>query len=105
MAGSKRGKGARRSRRQWDGNDDLIAAVGHPLRREILRRMSDGGRTSPGALARELDENLGNVAYHVRLLVRRGALRSAGGQRSGPAQHLYRWSVQAAWVRTMLDEE
>jgi DNA-binding transcriptional ArsR family regulator len=100
MAGSERGKG------RGNKNDGLIAALRHPLRRKILRRMSDGERTSPSELARELDAPLASVAYHVQILVGCDALRPDGERQvRGAAQHFYRWSVESEWARSMLEED
>lgn len=100
MASKKRRKGRRKKNRA------LIASLGHPLRREILRRMSDGRKTSPSELAEELDEPLGNVAYHVRVLSEGGALKADGEQQvRGAKQHFYRSSVEDEWVESMLEED
>ena len=83
----------------------LVAALRHPLRRRILRTMSDGRETSPSELAKELGERLSNVAYHVNVLARCGALKAVGQRKvRGATQHLYRWSLTAAWAREMLEQ-
>jgi DNA-binding transcriptional ArsR family regulator len=49
-------------------SENRIKAMGHPLRAAILRILAD--RTaSPAEMARELDEELSNVSYHVKQLV------------------------------------
>jgi len=45
----------------------LIKALGHPLRQRLLHELNQ--RTaSPNELAQVLDEPLGNVSYHVKIL-------------------------------------
>ena len=46
----------------------LAKALSHPLRQRILERLSADGEASPSQLSHALDEPLGNVAYHVRIL-------------------------------------
>lgn len=49
-------------------SENRIKAMSHPLRAEILNILGD--RTaSPAEMARELDEELSNVSYHVKQLV------------------------------------
>jgi len=49
-------------------SENRIKAMSHPLRAAILRILVD--RTaSPAEMARELDEELSNVSYHVKQLV------------------------------------
>lgn len=79
------------------------AALMHRLRRRILRLMVDGTEAGAGEIAAELDETLGRIGYHLRVLVRRDALRVVPRRR--PAPPLYRRSPQAQWVRKMLGED
>ena len=61
-----------------------FTALGHPLRRRILREMLDERtRTSPRELAAELGEPLSNVSYHVRVLAECGA-DQAGADQADP---------------------
>jgi DNA-binding transcriptional ArsR family regulator len=84
----------------------LVVALRHPLRREILRLMSDGREISPSEIAQELDETLASVAYHVRVLTECGALKQARKQKvRGATQHFYSWSLEADWARAMLDAD
>lgn len=55
---------------------DLIDALGHPLRREILRRLheSDGAR-SPSLLAECLGLGVSNVSYHMGVLAKLRAVK------------------------------
>jgi hypothetical protein len=78
------------------------AAFLHPLRGKILRRMSGGEEAGTSEIAAELDEAPGRIAHHLRILVRRRALKVV--PRCRPAPPLYRWSPDAEWARKMLDE-
>jgi DNA-binding transcriptional ArsR family regulator len=78
-----------------DKNDAVISALGHPLRREILRYLENhnNGGVSPSTLATELDEKLPNLSYHVRLLVKAGALKLVTTKpRRGAIEHYYKRS-------------
>jgi DNA-binding transcriptional ArsR family regulator len=100
MAGQKRGK------RRRNKNHALVTALRHPLRRAILKRMSDGRKASPSELAEELDETLSNVAYHVRVLAKSRALKPVSRRQvRGATQHFYRWSLKAKWAQAMLEED
>ena len=46
----------------------LIKALAHPLRERILQALNENV-ASPAQLARALDEPLGNVSYHVKILL------------------------------------
>jgi DNA-binding transcriptional ArsR family regulator len=78
------------------------AAVLHPLRQRILRLMSDGREAGLAGIAADLKEPRGTVAYHLSVLVARGALGIVPRQKAAPV--LYRWSSDAEWARKMLDE-
>lgn len=68
----------------------LGALVAHPLRSQCLTLLAD--RTaSPAEMADELDENLGNVSYHVRKLWRGGAVEIVEEKPvRGAMEHFYR---------------
>jgi DNA-binding transcriptional ArsR family regulator len=78
------------------------AAISHPLRQAILNLLADGRRLDEAEIAAELGERRGRVAHHLRVLVRRGALKASARGRS-PA--IYRRSPQAHWVRKLLDKD
>ena len=87
-------------------DNDLLIALGHPLRRRILRRMSDEKAISPRELATLLREPLSNVAYHVRVLARcEAATLAATRPRRGSMQHFYRRTIEAPWARQVLEQE
>src|SRR5262245_19814416 len=79
------------------------ATMLHPLRRRIARRLAPGGDAGIAELSAGLGESPGRLAYHLRLLVRRGVLKIVPKRRPNPP--LYRWSTDARWARQMLTEE
>jgi DNA-binding transcriptional ArsR family regulator len=97
MAGSKDG-GRRRDRE----NHYRCATILHPLRHRILVLTADGVEVDVGEISAELEEAPAKVAYHVRLLARRNALKVV--PRCRPAQPRYRWSANAGWALKMLGE-
>ena len=83
--------------------DDLLTALGHPLRRRILREMTRTRKSSPRELAETLSEPLSNVSYHVRVLADCDALKLVGTRPvRGSTQHFYRATVEPEWARTAL---
>lgn len=67
----------------------IITALGHPLRARILGAL-DEHEASPKELAVRLDEKLGNVSYHVRILVRLGLIELVRETpRRGAVEHHY----------------
>jgi diguanylate cyclase (GGDEF)-like protein/PAS domain S-box-containing protein len=87
----------------------VAKALSHPLRMRILERLRDRV-ASPNVLARELDEPLGNVAYHVRVLATLGCVELVEKKSSGAAfEHSYRALVDpellAAPERAGADED
>jgi DNA-binding transcriptional ArsR family regulator len=83
--------------------DDLLTALGHPLRRRILREMTRAEKSSPRELAEALSEPLSNVSYHVRVLADCEALTLVGTRPvRGSTQHFYRATVEPEWARTAL---
>ena len=70
----------------------VLRALGHPLRRRIMRHlMGDGEPTSPTETARLLNASLSNVSYHFRVLASARALEKTGERAvRGAIQHFYR---------------
>jgi len=68
----------------------LIKALGHPLRQRLLHELNQ--RTaSPNELAQVLDEPLGNVSYHVKILAECEAIELvATNPVRGAVEHFYR---------------
>jgi len=87
-----------------DKANDLFTALGHPLRRRILRKMiAQRSEISPLELATSLDEPLSALSYHVRVLAECGAIRLVRmKQIRGSTQHFYRPAIKAQWARTAL---
>jgi DNA-binding transcriptional ArsR family regulator len=69
----------------------LIKALGHPLRARILELITERDETSPVELARELDERLGPVSPHTRVLRDLGCVELVRTEpRRGAVEHYYR---------------
>jgi DNA-binding transcriptional ArsR family regulator len=81
-----------------DKANDLFTALGHPLRRRILRKMiGEGSEISPLELATSLDEPLSALSYHVRVLAECKAIRLVRiKQIRGSTQHFYRPTIRAS---------
>ncbi len=86
---------------------DLFNALGHPVRRRILRRMLDGGEeVSPRELAFQLCEKLSALSYHVRVLAECEAVELVRTEQvRGSTQHFYRASVSSKWALSALAAE
>lgn len=87
-----------------DADDgDLLIALRHPLRRQILRTMGDDGRSSPRQLSDELDEVLSSVSYHVRVLADRGAIALVDTTPvRGTVEHFYARTISEPWALAVL---
>ncbi len=68
----------------------LIKAIAHPLRHRILQRLNE--RTaSPSVLADELGEPIGNVSYHVQILLKYDVIELVDTRPvRGAVEHFYR---------------
>jgi hypothetical protein len=76
----------------------MIKAVGHPLRMRILALLNQKV-ASPNELATELNEALGSVAYHVRILLDLETIELVSETpRRGAIEHHYRALVRP-WFR------
>jgi DNA-binding transcriptional ArsR family regulator len=98
MAGSE-GDDARRDKK----SRDLHVALVHPLRRRILRLLSEDRESERDQIAADLGETPARVAYHLRTLVRHDAVRVVTGERQAPIR--YRSSLEDPCARELLDEE
>jgi DNA-binding transcriptional ArsR family regulator len=75
----------------------LIKALGHPVRVRVLHVLN-ARVASPSELSKELDEPLGNVAYHVKILEENDAIelvRTAPVR--GALEHFYRATTGPSW--------
>lgn len=80
-------------------DQNLIKALGHPLRVRILAALNER-TTSPSDLAEELDVSLSDVSYHVRELLRFEQIELVRtAPRRGAVEHYYR-GVRRAMIPT-----
>ena len=89
-------------------SSELISAVRHPLRRQILLAYVDGAVecASASELARAMDRRVGQVAYHLKTLARGDILRPIPSAEGQEAQGLpYGWvlGVEPEWLRLVLE--
>jgi DNA-binding transcriptional ArsR family regulator len=84
--------------------NDLFIALGHPIRRQILREMIRRRiELSPSELADDLDHSLSKLSYHVSILLDCGAIELVKTQPTrGSTQHFYRSALEAEWARKAL---
>jgi len=84
--------------------NDLLIALRHPLRRQILQAMAEGPQpVSPRELASSLAQPLSNVSYHVRVLADCSVLELVRTKQvRGSMQHFYRSLLEAEWARFVL---
>jgi DNA-binding transcriptional ArsR family regulator len=81
---------------------NLLVALKHPLRRQILKAMADE-ESSPRDLAETLDRPLSNVSYHVRVLVQCEVLKLVRTRQvRGSMQHFYKSLIEDEWARNIL---
>jgi DNA-binding transcriptional ArsR family regulator len=87
-----------------DSTQNLLVALGHPTRRQILREMDGGPPTSPRQITERLGETLSNVSYHFRVLAESGVLELVETRPvRGSTQHFYgRMSIEVGWVQALL---
>lgn len=84
-------------------DNDLLLALRHPLRRQILRRMAGEKAISPREIASGLGKPLSNVSYHVRVLADCAAISLVSTKPvRGSMQHFYRPTVEAPWALQVL---
>ncbi|HKA66865.1 MAG TPA: helix-turn-helix domain-containing protein [Solirubrobacterales bacterium] len=84
-------------------DNDLLVALRHPLRRDILREMAGEEAISPREIANALCKPLSNVSYHVRVLADCAAVSLVGRKPvRGSMQHFYCTTIEAPWARHVL---
>jgi DNA-binding transcriptional ArsR family regulator len=89
----KKGKGRAKSKRGV--NQDLVKSLAHELRAEILAILNER-MASPNELAKELDEGLSQVSYHVKVLKDYEVIRLVKTEpRRGAVEHYYRATSRA----------
>lgn len=85
--------------------DELLQALGHPMRRAILREMNDEDPISPSELAPLLEDSVSTVSYHFRMLGRGAAVELVEERQvRGATQHFYRRTLSRGWARKLLEE-
>jgi predicted transcriptional regulator len=84
-------------------DNDLLVALRHPLRRDILREMAGKEAISPRRISASLRKPLSNVSYHVRVLADCAAISLVGTEPArGSMQHFYCATIEAPWARQLL---
>ena len=84
-------------------DNELLIALRHPLRREILRAMIDQEPISPRQISDELRQPLSNVSYHVRVLADCGAVTLVDtAPVRGSMQHFYSPAIEEPWALAVL---
>jgi DNA-binding transcriptional ArsR family regulator len=86
---------------------ELISAVSHPLRRQILLAYVDGSIECASAieLARTMDRRVGQVAYHLKMLAKGDILRpvpAVEGQEALSPPYGWILGVEPEWLRLVL---
>lgn len=93
------GRRTKRSEDEHELNSNVVKALSHPLRMRILARLNEGV-ASPNEMAKEFDESLPLVSYHVRILRELDCIELVKTTpRRGAIEHHYR-----ALRRAFLDE-
>src|SRR4029077_6618068 len=84
-------------------DDELLIALRHPLRRQILRTMAEQDSISPRQISDELRQPLSNVSYHVRVLAGCGAVTLVDtAPVRGSMQHFYSTAIEEPWALAVL---
>jgi DNA-binding transcriptional ArsR family regulator len=105
------GKSGQQSNARRYAEEDLLKAVNHPLRRQILRLLhSSSDSVSPTRLERQLAlggrtaRKLSGVSYHVTVLSDYNAIECVGERQArGAMEHFYASRVEdVAWLRGVL---
>jgi DNA-binding transcriptional ArsR family regulator len=87
--------------------NDLFNALGHRMRRQILRAMlGEQEEVSPRELSTRLSQQLSALSYHVRVLSECDAIELVRTQQiGGSTQHFYRAIVKAEWALAALEAD
>jgi predicted transcriptional regulator len=73
-----------------EGEQDLVRALAHPLRLQILQILGKGP-SSPKRISDLVGEPLSNVAYHVRVLIRCNCIQLVDTRPArGAVEHIYK---------------
>lgn len=80
--------------KEYTPDQRVIKALSHPLRFRILVVLNQRV-ASPSEIASELDEPLGNVAYHTKILAENGAIEQVRtAPVRGALEHFYRAQIR-----------
>jgi DNA-binding transcriptional ArsR family regulator len=107
MADSNGQQDKRRRRKKGKRQANLIRALDHELRRQILRLLEESEEAqSPIKISKLLKRPLTNVSYHVSVLRRLDAVtETAQGQVRGAMEHFYKSSLKDnAPIQALLEE-
>jgi DNA-binding transcriptional ArsR family regulator len=84
-------------------DNELLIALRHPLRRQILRAMAAQDQISPRQISDVLHQPLSNVSYHVRVLADCGAVTLVDtAPVRGSMQHFYSTAIDEPWALAVL---
>lgn len=87
-------------------DNDLLVALRHPLRRRILRLLSEREVISPLEMAIALDKPLSNVSYHVHVLLDCAAVTLVKtAPKRGSIQHFYCSTIEAPWALKIIERD
>jgi DNA-binding transcriptional ArsR family regulator len=94
------GRRTKDTKDQHELESNIVKALSHPLRMRILTRLNEGV-ASPNEMAKEFDESLPLVSYHVRILRELDCIELVKTTpRRGAIEHHYR-----ALTRPFLDDD
>lgn len=83
----------------------MAFALSNPIRLEILDLLGEHGLSSPVRMSEKLDESLGLVSYHVKVLEECGAVQLVKKkQRRGAWEHFYKRTVNGTVDREVLQK-
>ena len=81
----------------------LLSALKHPLRRQILKAVGTEDAISPREISQAIGQPLSNVSYHVRVLAECDAITLVSTKPvRGSTQHFYCLDIEAPWARQIL---
>lgn len=79
-----------------DLDQQVVRALGHPLRVELLRLLEEGP-SGPKRLADRIGEKLSNVSYHIRVLHECGCIELVETiPQRGAVEHIYQLNPKGA---------
>ena len=112
MADARKGRQGKKGRKkltlkQSERRAKLISAIGHPVRRRILRVLGDSDEPrSPMQISREFGVSVSPVAYHVAILRKFDAIELAEEQMArGAVEHFYVSKIEKdPPIETLLEE-